>query len=362
APLLADLPMVRKLELNGAVRQTHYSRSSPGLSSSSLSVTTWKVGAVYEPFDMLRLRVTRSRDIRAPNISELFGPVTSGRTTVVDPANGGTQVQVTSYTGANPLLQPEKADTFTVGAVLQPRIPFGRSLNLSVDYFDISINGAISTLGAQTVVNRCNSGASEYCPYVSRDGSGNLLQVQDLLQNVNGQKVRGIDINFAYSTHKGPWGSLDFNVMATRYLEFSTRDSAGVTDRVCQTGFRPGTTTGVPCWIVDGNLGWNIGKVRANLHGRYIPPGKFDVLLVGPEDPGYSPSLSNSVNTNRVAGRFYLDMGLNVKVNDQFEVFGVVNNLFDTDPSMAASAQGGTNQVYFDPIGRNFKFGARVRM
>ena len=67
APLLSDQPGVNLLELNGAVRQTHYSRSSPVTADSSVDVTTWKVGGVYEPTSWLRLRATRSRDIRAPN-------------------------------------------------------------------------------------------------------------------------------------------------------------------------------------------------------------------------------------------------------------------------------------------------------
>ncbi|KAK0359590.1 hypothetical protein LTR94_030723, partial [Friedmanniomyces endolithicus] len=129
-----------------------------------------------------------------------------------------------------------------------------------------------------------------------------------------------------------------------------------------QTGYRPGTTTGVPDWIVDGTVLWDLGSVALNLHGKYIPKGVFDTTLLGPQDDGYSAGLPNSVNNNRVAGRFYLDLGATVKVNDQFELFGVVNNLLDKDPPLAASAQGATNQVYFDPIGRYFKVGARIRM
>jgi outer membrane receptor protein involved in Fe transport len=63
-----------------------------------------------------------------------------------------------------------------------------------------------------------------------------------------------------------------------------------------------------------------------------------------------------------VASRLYFDLNASYRINDRLELFGVVNNLFDRDPPLAASAQGGTNQVYFDPIGRYFKVGARLRM
>lgn len=357
APVLKDVPFAQTLEFNGAVRRTHYRRSSPGLDTTSVNATTWKLGGVYAPIEEVRFRVTRSRDIRAPNLTELFGPVTLGRTTIVDPLNNGAQIQVNSYSGANQQLSPEKADTWTAGVVLAPK-GFLRNFRFSVDYYDIDLKGAISTLGAQVVVDRCAAGQTALCNYVQRDASGALTSVSDVLQNVSQVRNRGIDFEASYRTDAGKLGSLDFRLLATRYLKLEI----GGIDRTGQTGYRPGTTTGVPDWIVDGTVLWDLGSVALNLHGKYIPKGVFDTTLVGPQDDGYSPGLPNSVNNNRVAGRFYLDLGATVKVNDQFELFGVVNNLLDKDPPLAASAQGGTNQVYFDPIGRYFKVGARIRM
>ena len=51
APLIKNLAGVQLLELNGAVRRTGYDRSSPGVESSSVDVTTWKAGIVYKPID-----------------------------------------------------------------------------------------------------------------------------------------------------------------------------------------------------------------------------------------------------------------------------------------------------------------------
>jgi len=362
APLLKDAPLVHNLELNGAARRTRYERSSPGRASSSTSVTTWKFGGVYEPIEQIRIRATRSRDIRAPNITELFGPVTSGRVTILDPQNAGAQIQIDSLSGSNPVLSPETANTWTAGVVLSPGFSFARSFKLSVDYYDVDIQGAISTLGAQVVINRCAQGATEFCPFISRNGAGQLTLVQDVLQNVNRQKNRGIDIEASYQHNLGRFGGLDFRVLATHYLELSTKDSVGITDRVGQTGYRPGTTTGVPNWIVDGLVTWNLNKLTLGAHGRYISPGTFDVTLVGPEDPGYSITSPSSVSSNRVGGRFYMDLSASFRASDRLEFFGVVNNVFDRKPPLAASAQGGTNQVYFDPIGIYFKGGVRLRM
>lgn len=361
APILSGVAGAELLELNGAVRRTHYSRSSATTTSSSVDVTTWKVGMVYAPTSELRLRASRSRDIRAPNLTELFGPVSAGRTTIIDPLNNGQQIQVTAFTGANPLLEPEVADTLTVGFVATPDVAFARRLSFAVDYFDIGIEGAIGTLGAQIVVDRCAAGATEFCSLVRRDGANQLIDVQNVAQNINLQTSRGIDFEFSYSSHVGSMGGLDLRVLATHYLELSTTDSVRKTDRVGQTGYRPGTTTGVPRWMIDGDISWTLDALTLGLHGRYISGGIFDVLFVGPEDPGYAVNLSNSVNTNRVDSAFYTDFNVAYRINDNIELFGVVNNVFDKDPPRAASAQGGTNQVFFDPMGRYFKGGARVK-
>lgn len=354
APLLRDTALAETLEVNGAIRQTHYRRSSPSLTTTSLDVTTWKLGAIYAPIREVRFRVTRSRDIRAPNITELFGPVSAGRTTIVDPLNNGAQIQIDSLTGANLNLSPEKADSWTAGVVVMPTA----SLSLSADYYDIKIKGAIATLGAQVLVDRCFKGETVFCPYVERNSSNTLVRVQDVLQNVSEIINRGIDFELSYNMDMGSAGSLSARLLATKYLKLSL---SGV-DRVGQTGYRPGTTTGVPDYSIDGTLGWTRDALTLSAHGKYIPSGKFDVTMVGPEDAGYAATLPNSVNTNRVKGAFYLDLSAAVRVNDQFEFFGVVNNVFDKDPPFAASAQGGTNQVFFDPIGRYFKVGARVKL
>jgi len=186
--------------------------------------------------------------------------------------------------------------------------------------------------------------------------------VQDVLRNVNKQVNRGIDFEATYRTGIGSLGALDFRVLATHYLELSTRDSVGVTDRAGQTGFRAGTTTGMPSWTIDGLVTWTMNALTMSAHARHISGGKLDALLVGPEDAGYSVNLTNSVSSNRVAARTYFDLSAAYKITPNLELFGVINNLFDKNPPLAPSAQGGTNQVYFDPYGRAYKVGVRAKL
>jgi len=362
-PVLKDAPFARKLELNGAVRRTYYDRSSPDAGSSSTNATTWKGGLVYKPVDELLFRATRSLDIRAPNLTELFGPVALTRTTIIDPKAGGNQIQVNDLNGSNPLLQPEKADTTTIGVVFTPQAwNWLKPLQLSADWFNIDINGAIATYGAQNIVNQCAAGVTALCQYVTRDANGVLTQLEDVNQNVNQMVVRGLDVEAGYGTDLGAWGALDYHLYLTRYFEYSTTTAAGTIDRAGQTGYRPGTVTGVPDYILDGLITWKVDRVTLGVHGHFIPRGIFDVTLVGPGEPGYDPTKANSIANNNVASSFLVDLSGSLQVSKNVEVYAVIDNLFDRDPPLDASAQGGTNQVYFDPVGRYFKMGVRVTL
>ncbi len=134
APVLGDLPLIEELSLNGAVRFTDY--------SSSGSITTWKLGGIWDVDGALRFRGTLSRDIRAPNLYEIYQPSATFTQSVNDPVTN-TSYNATIVTPGNNQLLPEVADTKSLGLVYQPR--WAPGLLLSADYFDISIKDAIGS-------------------------------------------------------------------------------------------------------------------------------------------------------------------------------------------------------------------------
>ncbi|WP_230461374.1 TonB-dependent receptor domain-containing protein [Sphingobium sp. CAP-1] len=354
-PVLRDSAIGYALDLNGAARRTHYSTTG--------SVTTWKAGITYEPVEGIRLRGTRSRDIRAPNIFELFGPQTLRSIGLSDPLNGGLQTNPFVMTGSNPDLNVEKADSWTGGFVIAPRHGLFRNMRLSVDYYDIKVADAIGALGAQTLVNRCAQGATSFCSQITRDANNQILQVRDVILNSNALKTSGYDIELQYRQPIGPWGELNAQLIANITQELTTVDSLGAVDRAGQTGLRTGTIAGVPDYVLDGVLTWTIGKFQLTGHGRYIPSGIYWTNFVGPDQDDYAVTLPNSVDDNHVPSRFYLDMTARLNVDTgngrTFQLFATVNNLLDRDPPAMPGPAGGTNQILFDPVGRAFKVGAR---
>jgi len=357
-PLVSGLPFAENLELSAAGRYTDYSTSG--------GVKTWKIGGVYEPLPELRFRVTSSRDISAPNVSELFGPQQKSTIGLTDPVTG-LQANPVVIRGSNVNLNPEKADSFTAGIVIAPERGFLSQMRLSVDYYDIEVDDAIGVIGAQTLVQRCKDGATEFCPLITRDAATNtVIEVQDVLLNANAVQTKGVEVEFAYRQPLFADTEMNLRVLGTYIDELVTVDSAGPTDRAGQTGSRAGAILGVPDYTIDGVASFTSGDATVTLHGRYIPSGIFNVAFIGPDDPRFSITAPTSVNDNVIPDRFYLDMSFTQAVdfgqNNRAEFFVAVNNLLDQDPPAMPSANLGTNQVLFDPIGRAFKVGVRTRI
>jgi iron complex outermembrane receptor protein len=116
-PLVED-GFVESLNLNAAGRLTDYSTSG--------TVATWKVGLTSQLNSLVRVRGTLSRDIRAPNLSELFSSGQVNGTNTIDPRTGAA-VSVFQITSGNADLTPEIARTTSGGIILSPAPRFNMS-------------------------------------------------------------------------------------------------------------------------------------------------------------------------------------------------------------------------------------------
>lgn len=225
-PLLADLPLIYDLAFDAAVRYANYSTIG--------DATSWKTGLDWSLNSELRVRATYSEALRAPNISELFGPQNETFFRVTDPCatterQSQTRVNncaaigiaadfelnspaatVGGLNGGNPDLLAEKSDSYTLGLVYQPG--FIRGFSLTADYWSIKIDDAISSITAQNILNRCVDSASgpnmQFCDLVQRDPVTQSLQlITSVVQNVAAQSASGIDLELGY----------DFDVAAGRF-------------------------------------------------------------------------------------------------------------------------------------------------
>jgi iron complex outermembrane receptor protein len=346
-PLLSSVPGADLLELNAAARRTDYSTSG--------AVTTWKAGLTYQPIDDIKFRATQSRDIRAPNISELFSQSTFSRVSVNNRFTGQGGQQVDQVTIGNVNLRPEKADTFTAGIVFQPS--FIQGFRASVDYYDIEIDDVITQFGAQLLVDRCYEGMVELCSNIIFGPNQQITRVNSPQMNFNSLETSGWDIELSYALSLdriGLPGNLAVRAFGTIVNEMTTIDPGGVVDRVRQT---------VPEHSASLSVIYRLDRLTTNAQVRYLGTTVQDATLIGPDDPSYSPALSNSINRNTRGRVFYLNLSGQYQLLDgegtRMQVYAVVNNVTDRSPPPFAGSNP-TGASLYDLVGRAFKVGFRL--
>jgi iron complex outermembrane receptor protein len=345
-PLLRDSPLARSLDLSVAARYTDY--------SSSGGVTTWKVGGTWDVNETIRLRATRSRDIRAGNLGELFTPTAVLTTNVRDPRDAST-TPVPVTTRGNAQLAPEKADTWTAGIVLQPQFLSG--FRFSVDYYQIEIAGQIGTIAANDVAERCfTDKLAQFCDLVTLGSANQITGVTVRFENLDRYETRGLDIEASYRLPvSGLFGSSDgdmtFRVLANYVDKLATTAASGATTT------DPAGQYNSPHWTVFGMASYTGRRFSSALDLRWYGGGTVDNTRV----PG--AIAANGINLSRVSSTLYTNITMTMDVSPnadkRLELFGRVSNLTNTPPPYPATGEGRT---LFDPTGRAYRVGVRFKL
>ena len=327
------------------VRETGYSTSG--------NVATWKVGATYDtPVDSVRIRATRSRDIRAPSLSELFVAGTQDVFNGTDPFQGNVHVfRILQLTSGNPYLKPEKSDTQTYGFVFQPS--FMPRLTLSVDYYDIKIKGAVTTLTPQNLLNQCFNGVNAACSNFIRDANGNLSTV--LLRPINyaAFQTRGVDIDLNYTLPLAGGDTLNLRSVTNRLISQKlTNPGATPQEQAGDVGLFAN-----PKWRNTTQLTYGSERFTGFLQARYIGGGIVDSVRAA----------AGTLLDQKVKGRLYFDGQIAVRPEGTpVELYLNVRNLLNKTPpvypSGSTSNPAQTNGSLFDMVGRMFSFGVNVKM
>ncbi len=392
-PVIQDKPLVKDLTLELAYRYSDYSNAG---------VThTYKVSGDWTVFDGFRIRAGYNRAVRAPNVVELFSPQNVVLDGTVDPCAGLTagnplvqrcatlfnlttaQVlalqpnpanQYNGLTGGNPNLRPEKSDTWTAGVVWRPS--FLPGANVSVDFFDITVNDFISNIGANTIINGCVNGTNpDFCPLVHRDAIGSLLSnqgfVTDTELNQGSLHTDGVDIAADYRTGLDVFGlqnagSVTINFVGTYLDTLETTvldgqapiDCAGFYGSTCAS--LAGNAGANPKWRHKMRVTWNtpyefrwMSNLGLSAEWRYFSGVDVDTASSDPRLAG-TPAA-----TDHFSARGYLDLLATFKIKDNYSFRVGVNNVLDQDPPLTGSAAcpgGPCNQnIYpqvYDGLGR----------
>ncbi|OYY89803.1 MAG: hypothetical protein B7Y45_10270 [Sphingomonas sp. 28-66-16] len=336
-PLLKDSSFAHLLSINGAIRYIDYSTVG--------GVTTWKLGVSYEPFAGVRVRGTRSRDIRAANISELYQGATQATGSVI--YQGQTRTVVGLRSG-NLNLAPEKADTTTVGLVFRPE--FAPGFGASIDLYQIKINGAITQLTNQQTADLCAAGASTACAQITTNTIGALTFLTPFL-NIASSTARGIDFEVDYSSDLGS-GRVTARALASYLDELSTTlPGSPSVDRAGDLGL-----SGTPKWSGTASLNYDVGPLGLFVQERLIGGGKVDTT--------FNDSILGEAND--IGPILYTDLTIKFRVEGKrkLEFFATASNLLNQEPKVVPANPllfyRSTNPALYDVVGRYVTVGARV--
>jgi len=392
-PLADDQPWAYSASIDGAYRRSEY---------ENFGSDTYKIGVDYAPVEDIRFRGSYSHAVRAPNVIEMFtaqgpalfsqgfdpcdaanrpasaGPVPAScigtgahQVTAGQSAGGALNSPAGQYNllrGGNPNLAPEESDTYTFGAVWQPS--FLPRFHLSVDYFDINLDQAIQTIGAQNTLNLCyNQGDAAACGRINRNPANGSLwigngNVENLAINIGGFSTSGVDVNADYGVDLEDWGmsnlgSLQFSFVGTWLSTLETDTGTGTPDSVYDCAGFYADQCGVPNpeWRHRARMTWST-PWDVDISGTWRHYGEAELAVLASDG-----SLNNG--GARIDRFFdaenYLDVAAVWQVRDTVTVRAGVNNLLDNDPQLSPSASGTGNgntfpQLY-DSLGRYVFFG-----
>ena len=421
-PILRDSPIARSLELSGAARITNVKavRASDGFTDKNNGNWTYKVMGNWQVTDWVRLRSTYGTSFRAPALFEQFlaGQVTGARQVNVDPCvdwadsladglitqrqaqncaadqapfgdptggidpdhtGGGIQVRVFNSGGIGQL-EPETSRSWTASMILTPRLSFlpETDLALTVDYFDIKVEGEITQLGARNIVFGCYDAEdfpnNPLCQLFERGQIGDpelIRHVFDSFININRQRNRGIDFTLRANHRFGANTRLSVLANATYQLQDDITLFGGEIDDL-------NGEIGDPKLVADLNLNldrgptsffWGIDFVgRASNEKQFIEDN--GALCFGDPETSNLPLIYGDTVCFDVVTKptFYHSASITHRlVEDRFEITAGVSNIFDTKPPRISTAgvvslgQVASAASQYDWLGRRFFLSAKAR-
>lgn len=410
-PVIQGKRFVEDLTGEAGYRRSEYSIDSSG--GASFSTDTWKLGLSWTPIQDLMVRTTFARAVRAPNIAEMFEPVTTylGNLTndpcasvdddgvnsgfvptgalrevciaqgapantigyIPQPAAG--QVNVTG--GGNLNLGPEESDSYTLGFVIQPSaVP---DLVVTIDYYDITIDKSIENPTEDDVIALCfdnPSTSNPACSGIVRSSingglSGDILAVKGLplaLSNTGNLATKGVDFSVKYAHDLGPvmWSSS----LVGNWTDTSTYQAVtGVSlDRECVGLYSSNCSSIQPDYAFNWRNTFTYDKLDVSLNWRHIAGAEYenaatDKALIGV--PSGKPSLG-SQNFNKTDDYSLFDLTLRYTITDNITVTGVISNLLDEEPELTGAFigqtgynSGNTYPSTYDTLGRRYNLSAK---
>lgn len=407
-PLAAGMPGIESMGLELGYRGTNFKTEV-----TSQSYGSWKAGLDWSPVKGLRFRAMQQRATRAPNVNELYAPVVTGLSNLGDdpcaraprnaqgqpvrpdlnPANINTPGtiealcvatgvpasaigpnglsqpsagQINTTSGGNPALNPEEADTTTIGLVWEP--VFVPGLSLSFDYFKIDIQKAVSSATTLQVFNGCYTSAlnpglsasAPFCGFIRRDTTnGGLNSGQGVItqsSNLGTVLTEGYDLEARYRFSVKDLGRFDVALTASIVdkVDFKTLPTVATINCAGYYGLNCGNPYAKTKFTQSTK--WDMGRWSVGYQWRHI--GKLDV------EPTTGAWFADYTS---IKAFDYIDLNGHFDVTKNLRLSLSINNLFDKKPPVVGNTIAGTGPnsgntfpSFYDVVGRYYTMTARL--
>jgi len=320
-------------------------------------------------------------------------------------------------------LKPETAKTWTVGAVVRPR--FLPGLNATVDYYNIKVSDAVSAPTANDVIQACFgpgnlSPTNPACTGIRRNPttgglSGSPATTFGLprqLSNLGKISTDGVDFTLDYRRGLGTWVNSPAKIAIALGGNWTHSNKFQATptsiNRECVGYFSVNCASPIPKWSFNERTTLSLGRVDLSVLWRYLGAVNYegtapDFAVRGFTGAGCIPFGGNTgqpstcnrylfngvvntrpstsplanapgtfngqhLNFNHISAFNYFDFSTRFNVNEHFDLTFTVRNIFDKDPPIvgnnagtASFNSGNTFPSTYDPLGRTFAAGARIK-
>jgi outer membrane receptor protein involved in Fe transport len=243
--------------------------------------------------------------------------------------------------------------------VITPRwIP---GLSFTADYYRIRVNNLIAVLGAQVILNQCYDLPSlnnQFCQLLAPRNPDFTFQNPALTSagvNFAQQKADGIDFELNYRHTFGNGHRLSLRSILT----YVTNRTNYISPTDPTFADRQLSELGDPQIAANATIVYGIGPVDLRYSLNYIGRqtiGAYELYFHVPGGGG--PTNPDSTRQVYYPATIYQNVRLNYRVNERFQFYGGVDNVFDVAPKLGVFGTGGGDP--FDPIGRYFFAGAQV--
>ena len=376
-PLLEGVVGAQELELTISARSSEY--TSSGFVGSSVvgrdpgEPTTSEIGIRWKPIDDVLVRATFGETFRAPSVDDLYSGGGESFPQALDPCNtdqfagqdaatqanclaagvpaGGIEqptTQLRAFVGGNPNLLPEEGENQTFGVVYTPSQVEG--LRLSVDFWEIELENILTSIGAQSVLNRCYiDGPNQdtgFCSFITRNAAGGLQTVRTSEVNSALNNVSGVDFVAAYDFDVDGYGSFTTAFDMVYYTKDEFAQTAGSTPSE-SFGYYEGAADFR--WRANATVLWFYEDFTTTVNFRFLDDNWEDCWLQfyfsEADNPPCSHPDKGSYGYHEVKADPYVDLNVDYNYSDNLSFSIGARNLLGQEPP-----------VVYDAFAQNFDF------